>query len=85
MKILELYIKDRFTKEDEKRIEQAIENRGIETEDIIEDFKNWQQEKYNLSNEVLEYFIDFLEYYDNGKTHPQNYLSFIDFAMTETE
>ena len=83
--IFDLYRKESFAEEDDKLIDEAIENGEIETEDIIDDWRGWVTEIYNLSNEVYEYFMDFDEHYNNGLTHPQNWEDFKKFLIAETE
>ena len=39
--IFDLYKKESFTEEDNKLIDEAIENGEIETEDIIDDWRGW--------------------------------------------
>ena len=53
--IFDLYKKESFTEEDNKLIDEAIENEDIETDDIIDDWRGWQAENQRLCNEVLEY------------------------------
>ena len=77
--IFDLYKKEFFTQKDNILINEAIENGDIDTDDIIDDWRGWQEENQRLSNEVLEYFIDFDEHYDNGLTHPQNWERFKKF------
>ena len=81
--IFDLYKKESFTEEDNKLIDEAIENGEIETEDIIDDWRGWQAEEQRLCNEVLEYFMDFDEHYNNGLTHPQNWENFKKFLIAE--
>ena len=83
--IFDLYKKESFTEEDNKLIDEAIENGDIDTDDIIDDWRGWQAENQRLCNEVLEYFMDFDEHYNNGLTHPQNWERFKKFLIAETE
>ena len=44
---------------------------------------NVLKENQMLCNEVLEYFMDFDEHYENGLTHPQNWENFKKFLIAE--
>lgn len=83
--IFDLYKKEVFTQEDNKLIDEAIDNENIDTEDIIDDWRGWVIEVHNLSNEVYEYFMDFDEHYNNGLTHPQNFEDFKKFLIKQIE
>lgn len=79
--ILNLYTKDKFSVNDNDLIDNLIDYGVIETDDIIDHWRGWARLNHNifLTDEVYDYFIDFDEHYDNGKTHPENWESFMSF------
>lgn len=89
--ILNLYTKDKFSVTDNDLINNLIDYGVIETDEIREHFKSWAEEGFlnfsdkDLKDEVYAYFMDFDKHYDNGKTHPENWESFMSFYNSVRE
>jgi len=65
---LELYsIRRMFSSNDDRIIEEAIDVGILETDEILDDFK-----EYMKNNSKYAYTVDFDEHYENGLTHLQN-------------
>ena len=80
--ILNLYTKDKFSVTDNDLIDNLIDYGVIETDEIREHFKKTMYTFYDLffeNTDAQEYFMDFDEHYDNGKTHHENWKSFMSF------
>jgi hypothetical protein len=78
--ILELYLKNEFSKEDNFLINKAIDNGEIETENIKEDFMSFVYK--NIHNIELENIWDYTdENYDNGLTHLQNFNNLLNYLL----
>lgn len=83
--ILNLYTKDKFSVTNNDLIDNLIEYGVVETDEIREHFKSWGEKYFlnfsdkDLKDRVYEYLMDFDEHYDNGKTHNENWESFMSF------
>ena len=77
--ILKLYTKDKFSVTDNDLIDNLIDYGAIETDEIREHWRGWAIANHNefLDIEIYEFFMDFDEQYENGKTHTQNWEKFI--------
>lgn len=71
MNILKLYRTSKeFTLKENQLINDAIEERSIETEDILVDFKEWVYSQLLPIDDEDLWAYD--EHYQNGLTHSQN-------------
>jgi hypothetical protein len=72
--ILHLYKKNIFTDVDNAIINDAIEYRVLETDEILSDFIEYAERSI-----LTEYLFDFNEHYQNGLTHLENFNLYLDF------
>ena len=85
--VLALYLKPTFSDEDSELIENAIDNRDIDTEDIREDCMDYIYQK--LEDEGIDDVedIDIWKYTDenlqNGLTHEENYQNLKNYLKRE--
>lgn len=82
--ILYLYTKNlKFSVTDNDLIDNLIDYGVIETDEIREHFKSTMYSFYDLlfenTDDMNEYFMDFDEHYDNGRTHHENWENFMSF------
>ena len=91
---LDLYASEEiFTAEQDLLIDQAIDGQDLETDEILNDFREWalynqkdwfeEDEEISGNDRALEVFRDFNEYYNNGLTHRQNWTAFLEYAQDE--
>lgn len=81
--LLELYLKDKFSAEDHRRINKAIDSKELLTEDIKADCMDYIYERMETEgiDDVDE--IEIWKYTDenlsNGLTHEENYNNLINY------
>ncbi len=87
--ILKLYQKDTFSDKDLELIEEAIENGGIDTTDIKEDFMGYVYDRIDKeykdefeTEDIWEYTDD---QYENLLTHKENYQKLIAYLKDDEE
>ena len=81
--VLALYLKPTFSDEDSELIENAIDNRDIDTEDIREDCMDYIYERMETEGIDNVDSIEIWKYTDhnlsNGLTHEENYHNLINY------